>query len=93
MINNLKIGYLTHNIRLEIMYKCFNFKLNSRMQEEIAGMIATGNKEHVIGVALRAFVAGKVGLTLQMDVMALSAAKEITNVFYDQVSEFCEVVT
>ena len=63
------------------------------MQEKIAGMDAISNKEHVIGVALRAFVAGKVGLTLQMDVMALSVAKEITNVFYDQVSEFCEVVT
>ena len=50
------------------------------MQEQSAGIIVTGNKEHVIGVALRANVAGKDGTTLQMDVMELSAAKEITNV-------------
>ena len=50
------------------------------MPENNAGMTATGNKEHVIGVALRANVAGKDGTTLQMDVMELSAAKEITNV-------------
>ena len=50
------------------------------MQEQIAGMIATVSKDLVIGVALRAFVAGKVGTTLQMGVMEVSAAKEITNV-------------
>ena len=50
------------------------------MQVKIAGMIVTDNKENVIGVVQRAFVAGKVGTTLQMDVMVLSAAKESTNV-------------
>ena len=50
------------------------------MQVKIAGMIVTDNKENVIGVVQRAFVAGKVGTTLQMDVMVLSAVKEITNV-------------
>ena len=52
------------------------------MQEKIAGKIATSNKDHVIGVDLRAFVALKrmVGKTLQMDVMALSVEKQGTNV-------------
>ena len=51
------------------------------MQEQIAGMIATVSKGLVIGVALRAFAAGKAGTTFQMDVMALSGAKKITFVF------------
>ena len=50
------------------------------MQEQTAGMVATGNKENVIGVALRVIVAEKAGTILQMDVMVLSEAKEITNV-------------
>ena len=50
------------------------------MLVKIVGMVVTVNKENVIGVVLGAFVAGKVGTTLQMDVMVLSAAKEITNV-------------
>ena len=52
------------------------------MLVKIAGMVVTVNKENVIGVVLRAFVAGKVGTTLQMDVMVLSVAKEITNVLF-----------
>ena len=58
------------------------------MQEKIAGVNVIGNKEHVIGVDLRAFVALKrmVGKTLQMDVMALSVEKQGTNVLYSQVS-------
>ena len=52
------------------------------MQEKIAGTNVTSNKDHVIGVDLRVFVALKrmVGKTLQMDVMALSAEKQCTNV-------------
>ena len=52
------------------------------MPEKIAGQNAMGNKEHVLGVVLRAFVALKrmVGKTLQMDVMALSVEKQGTNV-------------
>ena len=53
-----------------------------RIQEKIAGTNATGNKDHVIGVDLRASVAQKrmVGQTLQTDVMALSVEKQRTNV-------------
>ena len=46
------------------------------MLENIAGMNATGNKDFVIGVVLRAIVAGKrmhIGQTLRMVVMAFSA--------------------
>ena len=52
------------------------------MQEKIAGANATGNKDHVIGVGLKAFVAPKRmgGQTLQTDVMALSVEKQCTNV-------------
>ena len=63
------------------------------MLEWIAGVIATGNKEHVIGVAQRAFVARKAIPTLQMDVMALSAAQDTTHAFYHLVSKFFEDVT
>ena len=56
-------------------------------------MIATGNKEHVIGVAQRAFVARKAIPTLQMDVMALSAAQDTTHAFYHLVSKLFEDVT
>ena len=51
-------------------------------------MNAMSNKEHVIGVVLRAFVALKimVGQTLQMDVMGLLAVKQDTNVLYNQVT-------
>ena len=68
----------------------YNFKLNLRIQEKIAGTNATGNKDHVIGVDLMAFVAPKrmVGQTLQTDVMDLSAEKQFTNVLYDQVNRF-----
>ena len=61
-----------------------------RIQEKIAGTNATGNKDHVIGVDLRVFVAQKrmVGQTLQTDVMDLSAEKQFTNVLYDQVNGF-----
>ena len=60
------------------------------MPEKIAGQNAMGNKEHVLGVVLRAFVALKrmVGKTLQMDVMALLAEKQGTNVLYSLVSRF-----
>ena len=60
------------------------------MPEKIAGQNAIKNKEHVLGVVLRAFVALKrmVGKTLQMDVMALSAEKQSTNVLYSLVSRF-----
>ena len=52
------------------------------MPEKIAGQNAIKNKEHVLGVVLRASVALKrmFGKTLQMDVMALSAEKQCTNV-------------
>ena len=62
------------------------------MREKIAGMNAIRNKELVIGVALRACVALKrtIGQILQMDVMALSEAKQGTNVLY-QVSNLFEV--
>ena len=52
-----------------------------RIQEKIAGGTATDNKDHVIGVDLRDFVAPKrmVGQTLQTDVMALSVEKKSTN--------------
>ena len=52
------------------------------MQEKIAGRIATGNKDRVIGVDLWAFVAPKrmVGQTHRTDVMALSVEKKGTNV-------------
>ena len=58
------------------------------MQENIAGRIATGNKDHVIGVDLWAFVAPKrmVGQTHRTDVMALSVEKQGTNVLQIQVS-------
>ena len=64
------------------------------MQEQSAGIIVTGNKEHVIGADLRAFVALKKmgGKTLQMDVMALSEAKQGMNVLCNQVSKFIEVL-
>ena len=64
------------------------------MQEKIAGPSATSNKDHVIGVDLRAFVAPKrmVGQTLRTDVMALSAEKKCTNVPYNQVNKFFEDV-
>ena len=52
------------------------------MPEKIAGQNAIINKEHVLGVVLRAFVALKrmVGQTLLMDVMVLLAEKQGTNV-------------
>ena len=67
-----------------------------RIQEKIAGPNATGNKDRVIGVELRAFVASKRmtgGQTLHTDVMALSAEKKCTNVLYNQVSKIFEVLT
>ena len=65
------------------------------MHEKIAGPSATSNKDHVIGVDLRAFVAPKrmVGQTLLTGVMALSAEKRGTNVFYNQVDKFFETLT
>ena len=65
------------------------------MQEKIAGTNVTSNKDHVIGVDLRAFVALRrmVGKTLQMDVIAPSVEKQGTNVLYNQVSIFFEVLT
>ena len=53
-----------------------------RKQDKIAGPNATGNKDHVIGVDLRDFVAPKriIGQTLHSDVMALSVEKQGTNV-------------
>ena len=64
------------------------------MQEKIAGKIATSNKDHVIGVDLRAFVAPErmVGQIRQTDVMALSAEKKGTNVLYDQVNKFLKIL-
>ena len=66
-----------------------------RIQEKIAGTNATGNKDPVIGVDLRAFVApnGMVGQTLQTDAMALLAEKQFTNVLYNQVIKFFEFHT
>ena len=69
--------------------------MNLRIQERIAGPNATGNKDHVIGVELRAFVASKRmtgGQTLHTDVMALSVEKKCTNVPYNQVNKFFEYV-
>ena len=65
------------------------------MREKIAGINAMGNKELVVGVALRACVALKrmIGQILQMDVMALSAVKQGTNVLYKQVSNLFQVPT
>ena len=65
------------------------------MQEKIAGPSATSNKDHVIGVDLRAFVAPKsmVGPTLQMDVMDISVEKQSTNVLQIQVSKFFKALT
>ena len=56
--------------------------MNLRIQEKIAGGTATDNKDHVIGVDLRDFVAPKriIGQTLHSDVMALSVEKKGTNV-------------
>ena len=56
--------------------------MNLRIQEKIAGGTATDNKDHVIGVDLRDFVAPKriIGQTLHSDVMALSVEKQGTNV-------------
>ena len=56
--------------------------MNLRIQEKIAGTNATGNKDHVIGVDLKDFVAPKrmVGQTHRTDVMALSVEKQGTNV-------------
>ena len=61
-----------------------------RIRGKIAGTNATSNKDHVIGVDLRAFVAPKrmVGQTLHTDVMTLSAEMKCTNVLYDQVNKF-----
>ena len=60
-----------------------------RIQEKIAGA-NVHNKDHVIGVDLKAFVAPKrmVGRTLHTDVMALSAEKKCMSVLYDQVNKF-----
>ena len=65
------------------------------MSEKIAGVNAIGNKEHVIGADLRAFVAlkRKVGQTFQKDVMDHSAEKQSMNVLYNQVSKNFEVLT
>ena len=65
------------------------------MSEKIAGVNAIGNKEHVIGVDLRAFVAlkRKVGQTFQKVVMDHSAEKQSMNVLYNQVSKIFEVLT
>ena len=46
------------------------------------------NKDHVIGVDLKAFAVERVTTTFQTDVMVLSEEKQCTNVFYDhQVNE------
>ena len=52
------------------------------MREKIAGVNVTSDKDHVHGVVPMAFVARKrlIGQTLQMDVMALSEAKQGMNV-------------
>ena len=52
------------------------------MKEKIAGANATGDKDYVFGVDLKAFVAQKRmgGQTLQTDVMALSVEQQCTNV-------------
>ena len=65
------------------------------MQGKIAGRNATSDKDHVIGVDLRAFVALKrmVGQTFQKVVMDHSAEKQGMNVFYNQVSKIFEVLT
>ena len=75
--------------------KNFKVKLNLRMLEKPAGTNATDNKELVIGVVLRDFVALKRvgGQTLQMDVMAFLADQQSTNVHYSQVNNFSEVLT
>ena len=75
--------------------KNFKVKLNLRMLEKHAGTNATDNKELVIGVVLRDFVALKRvgGQTLQMDVMAFLADQQSTNVHYSQVNNFSEVLT
>ena len=64
------------------------------MQEKIAGTNVKCNKDHVIGVDLRAFVVPKrmVGQILHTDVMALSVEKKCTNVPYNQVNKFFEYV-
>ena len=65
------------------------------MPEKIVGQNAIINKEHVIGVDLRAFVAlkRKVGQTFQKDVMVHSVEKQGMNVLYNQVSRIFEVLT
>ena len=69
--------------------------MNLRTQENTAGRNATTNKDHVIGVVLRDFVAPKtmIGQTLQTDVMALLAEKDGMNVLYYQVNELLEALT
>ena len=64
------------------------------MREKIAGLHVTNDKDHVHGVVPMAFVALKrlIGQTLQMDVMALSEAKQGMNVLCNQVSKFIEVL-
>ena len=65
------------------------------MREKIAGVNVTGDRDHVHGVVPMAFVALKrlIGQILQMDVMALSEAKQGMNVPYNQVSKFIEDLT
>lgn len=73
-------------IKLVMIAVFVEFQLNLRIQEKIAGIVANINKDHVIGVDLRAFVAPKrmIGQTIQTDVMVLLVEKQCTNVLYDQ---------